>query len=344
MILQSNMEIGSFRQSMKATKENKNIPSSIFAEIQTHRNFLICSHINPDGDALGSQLGLAIFLIRMGKEVVVFNRDKVPEIYRFLPHAEQIVNDLHGSLDFDCTFILDCSTFKRVSEDFERFSKKGKVIVIDHHLTTEGDGNINLIVPEACATGELIYRLIKKFNDSIPLEIAINLYTAILTDTGSFQFSNSTSEAFDIAGDLINQGVDPRYVAEKIYESYSVERFRLLAKVLETLEVNNSENIGILTATRSMFHEAQATVEMTDGFANIPRSIRGVEVAALFREVSDRLFKVSLRSKNDIDVAQIAFKFDGGGHTNAAGCLVKGDLQEVKQSVLAALQEGIIDR
>jgi phosphoesterase RecJ-like protein len=328
---------------MRAKKGNKEIPSSIFAEIQKHRRYLICSHFNPDGDAIGSQLALALFLSRMGKDVVAFNRDKLPEIYRFLPDAEHIVNELHGSLDFDCTFILDCSTFRRVSEDFERFSKKGKVIVIDHHVTTEGDGHINLIAPGASATGELIYQLIKHFNDSIPLEIAINLYTAILTDTGSFQFSNSTSEAFDIAGELVKGGVDPRYVAEKVYESYSLKRFRLLAKVLETLEVRNEEKIGILTATRSMFHEAQATVEMTDGFANIPRSIQGVEVAALFREVSDRLFKVSLRSKSDIDVAQIANKFDGGGHTNAAGCLVKGDLQEVKQSILAALHEGTKD-
>jgi phosphoesterase RecJ-like protein len=329
---------------MRATEVNKNIPSSIITEIQTHHRFLIGSHINPDGDAIGSQLALAIFLIRMGKDVVVFNRDKVPEIYRFLPHSEHIVHDLQDSVDFDCTFILDCSTFKRVSEDFDEISKKGKVIVIDHHLTTEGDGEINLIVPEACATGELIYRLIQKFNDPMTPEIAINLYTAILTDTGSFQFSNATAEAFYIAGDLVDGGVDPRYVAEKVYESYSMERFRLLAKVLQTLEVNNGKNIGLLTATRPMLQEAQATAEMTDGFANIPRSIRGVEVAALFREVSDRLYKVSLRSKKDIDVARVAFKFDGGGHFNAAGCLVKGDLQEVKQSVLAALQEGINDR
>jgi len=156
---------------MRSTKGNSHILSSIFAEIRAHRNFLVCSHFNPDGDAIGSQLALAIFLTRMGKEVVVFNRDKVPEIYRFLPNTEQIVHNLNGSHDFDCTFILDCSTFERVSEDFESFYKKGKVIVIDHHLSTEGDGNTNLIVPEASATGELIYCLIRKLDDSIPLEI-----------------------------------------------------------------------------------------------------------------------------------------------------------------------------
>lgn len=329
---------------MKSTKGTNLIPSSILAALQTDRHFLICSHFNPDGDAIGSQLALAIFLIRMGKEAVVFNRDKIPEVYRFLPHADRIVHDLNGFDDFDCTFILDCSTFNRISEDFERFSNKGKVIVIDHHQSTKGDGAINLIVPEASATGELIYQLIKKLNDPIPLEIAINLYTAILTDTGSFQFSNSTPYAFEIAGELVKAGVDPRYVAERVYESYSMERFQLLAKVLETLEIIDGGTIGVLTATRSMLQEVQATEEMTDGFANIPRSIRGVENAALFREVSDHLYKVSLRSKDAINMAQVASKFNGGGHSNAAGCLVRGNLSEVKQRVVAALREKMRDR
>lgn len=324
---------------MKSTKENNLIPSSIYAEIQAGHHFLICSHFNPDGDAIGSQLALAIFLIRMGKEAIVFNRDKIPEVYRFLPHADRVVHDLNGFTDFDCTFILDCSTFNRISEDFERFSNKGKVIVIDHHQSAKGDGTINLIVPEASATGELIYQLIKKLNDPIPLEIAINLYTAILTDTGSFQFSNSTNHAFEIAGDLVKAGVDPRDVAEKVYASYSMERFQLLAKVLETLEISDDGTIGVLTATRSMLQEVQFTAELTDGFVNIPQSIRGVENAALFREVSDHLYKVSLRSKDAINMAQVASKFNGGGHFNAAGCLVKGNLSEVKQKVLAALRE-----
>jgi phosphoesterase RecJ-like protein len=326
---------------MKSQGESNQIKSSIINEIEKNQKFLICSHINPDGDAIGSQLALSILLVKRGKEVFLFNRDGVPEIYSFLPFSNRISHHLDENSRFECTFLLDCSRFERVEKGFRSFPGKGKVIVIDHHGEEGGDGHINLIDPSACATGELIFSIARYYESKIPLDIAINLYTAILTDTGSFQFSNSTPSAFEIAGELVKGGVDPRYVAERVYESYSPERFRLLEKVLGTLEITDGGKIGTIIVTRSMLEQTGAKEEMTDGFANLPRSIKGVKVSALFREVSDQLYRVSLRSKEGLNVANIASSFKGGGHTNAAGFFIEGRLHEVKERVLNAIKDGI---
>ena len=306
--------------------------------IRQSRTVLITSHEGPDGDAIGSSLGLAAFLKAIGKQVVVHLADPVPELYRFLPGADLVCSDIPDQ-DFDLAFVLDVGEFRRAGKQFGAFTRIGQTINLDHHLTCEHFGNLNLIDEQAAATGLLIWRIAKQYGFQADYATALCLYVAILTDTGAFRYSNANREAFEAAGELLEQGgLSAWDVAEKLYESQPRKRLELLSKVLPTLEFVRGGQVASITVTLDMYAATGTNAEMTDGFVNYPRSVAGVEVAVLFRQLEEGRYKIGFRSKGTVNVAALAQSFGGGGHHNAAGGVVAGSLAEVKQLVYGAIE------
>lgn len=298
--------------------------------------FLIACHENPEGDAIGSELALALALRKMGKTVAVLNADPVPGNLTFLPGADLVLSEEDGSR-YDVAVIVDCGSPERTGRVEPELRKPPLMINIDHHRTNGGVGDFCIVDPDAPATGLLVYRILEAMGLEIDYDIAVNIYVAILTDTGSFHYSNTTPEAFHIAGEMVCLGIDPWTVAENVYESRSADRLRLLGRVLSSLELAAGGRVAAITTMKSDLADFSAGKDALEGFINYPRSVMGAEVAVSFREEGEREFRVSFRSKGRVDVSTIAHSFGGGGHRNAAGCTVPGSLDEVKEKVFEAL-------
>jgi len=308
--------------------------------IQKGRTFLVTSHVRLDGDAVGSELALYEALKSLGKEAVVYNQDRTPQMYAFLPDAGVIVNRL-GPLDgFDAVFVLDCSEIERMGEEAPRIAGIRRIVNIDHHISNDRYGHLTLTDPEASSTGEMIFRLIDGMEIELTRDMAVNLYTAILTDTGAFRYSNTGPKTFAVAGRLLEKGADPAWIAQMVYETFPAVKIRLLGRALSTLEFDWQGRIGAVTVSKKMLEDAGAQWEHTEGFVEYPRSIEGVQVAAFFSEISEGLYKVSLRSKGRFSVEEVARKFGGGGHINAAACRMQGDYDAVKRRLFDAIKNG----
>jgi phosphoesterase RecJ-like protein len=313
----------------------------IIDEISANNTFLITAHENPDGDAIGSTLALANFLRILGKDVTIYYCDPVPDNYTYLPLADTILNYIPDCM-FDISFFLDSGSMLRAGEVFETAKNIGKIINIDHHPDNQKFGAINLLDSRASATGALIYRLIKSSGYEIDYAMALCIYTAIVSDTGSFRYSNADSEAFTITGEMVSLGINPWFVAERLYESQPRKRLELLALALSTLHVSERGDVASITVTLDMLAQTRATSDLTDGFVNYPRSIRGVEVAIFFREIDAGIYKVGFRSKGKVDVSALAAAFGGGGHHNAAGCKISGTLEEARAKIFSYLSKALI--
>ncbi len=310
------------------------------------RKFLVVSHVSPEGDAIGSLLGLALALRSMGKDVTAYLEDPIPGIFAFLPGASTVVHALDNAGPFDATFAVDCGQRDRLGKGFVELDGHGTIVNIDHHATNDRFGDVNVVVPDASAAGELVYDFCMAAGIDITPEIAENLYVAIHTDTGSFRYSSSTAEAFIKAGDLVKRGVEPWKIARLVYENLPERKFKLLALVLSTLDVveiggSAGTKIATLAVTQDMFRKAEAEKDMADGFVNYARGIEGVQVGVLFRESAPNTYKVSMRSKGEVDVAELTKSFGGGGHRNAAGCSLKGSLEEVKATIIKAVRAAL---
>jgi len=310
----------------------------IAAVIEGGSRFLVAAHINPDGDAIGSSLALALAMEKMGKDVVVYNRDAVPFQFAGMASAERVVGSLEGEAPFDAAFVLDCAELERVGTGFFDMVTTDTWVNIDHHLTNKTFADYSVIDSSACSTGYLVYQLLKLLDVEIDLDIAENIYTTILFDTGSFHYSNATSEAFSAAGDMVALGVSPWNVANRVYENQPQGRIQLLSHVLNTLKVEGDGKIASVMVTQEMMKETSTGPDATDGFVNYPRSIEGVEAAFLIRETGKDEYKVSYRSKGTVNVAEAAQTFGGGGHRNAAGCVINGDIAYVRSRAVDALK------
>jgi phosphoesterase RecJ-like protein len=310
---------------------------TILKEIEKGHRFLVASHENPDGDALASTLALANALREMGKEVVAYNSDGVPEAFDFLPGAKTVVRELDGCRPFETGFVLDAGELRRAGSHLRALCRN--LVNIDHHPHSERFGEIHFVDEQASATGALIYRILKSSGIAISYDVALCIYTAILSDTGSFRYSNADPEAFRIAAEMVERGVRPWEVATGLYENQAENRLRLLALVLATLTVSTCGRYASVSATTAMMQETGTGPEHTDGFVNYPRSIRGVEVALFLRQVGPSAFKVALRSKGKVDVGALARDLDGGGHHNAAGAVVEGSPDEIRSAIFTRLDE-----
>lgn len=304
--------------------------------VRSHSRFIVAAHESPDGDALASTLALTLALREMGKQVVAYNVDQAPEHFRFLPGCETLCHELAGDQRFDVGVILDAGELRRAGTHLR--DRCANLVNIDHHPYSESLGSADLLDTAAAATGVLIYRLLRALDHPVSSEVALCIYTAILADTGSFRYANANPEAFRIAGEMVDLGVDPWSIASGLYESQDAARLRLLAQSLQTLTVSACGRMAAVTVTRSMLESAGATSEHTDGFINYPRSIRGVEVALFFRQLAGDCYKVGFRSKGTIDVGSLARELGGGGHHNAAGAEVCGPIDEVRRSVFKSLE------
>lgn len=309
--------------------------------IEGSQKILVASHESPDGDALGSTLALANALRAMGKEVVAYNRDPAPLDYAFLPGYTTLVNKVDASQTFDAGFVLDAGELHRAGRWIR--GRCRSLVNIDHHPYSEDFGDIYFVDTQACATGVLIYRLLLAAGHQVSSDTATCIYTAILSDTGSFRYSNANPEAFQVAGEMIRLGVDPWSIASGLYENQDLCRLKLLGLALPTLRISSCGQYASLAVTMDMYVKAGAREEHTDRFINYPRSIRGVEVAIFFRQLDKDRFKVGFRSKGDIDVGALARAMNGGGHHNAAGAELTGELNALQEWVFARVAELLPD-
>lgn len=310
--------------------------SAICRVLREKDRFLVACHENPEGDAIGSELALALALRKMGKTATVLNADPVPANLLFLPGAGTVVFAEDGS-KYDVAVVVDCGSPERTGRVGQELRKCPLLINIDHHRTNGDLGELALVDPDAAATGLLIHRVLSAMGYEIGLDVATNIYVAVLTDTGSFHYGSSSPEAFEVAGEMVRRGVDPWAVAEQVYETQSAHRLRLLGRVLDSLEVSADGRVACISTMREDLREFASGKDALEGFINYPRSIVGVEVAVSFREEEGGVFRVSFRSKGRVDVCAVAARFGGGGHRNAAGCTVPGTLADVKKRVLEAL-------
>ena len=317
--------------------EYRMVMEQILQLIEQSQTFLIASHESPDGDAIGSSLALANALREMGKDVTVYNRDRVPPEYAFIPGHESLTTQSCETATFDAGFVLDAGELRRAGDWIRQGCRA--LVNIDHHPYSEDFGDHYFVDTEASATGVLIYRLLAAAGHPISTEVATCIYTAILSDTGSFRYSNANQEAFQVAGEMVAKGVDPWSIASGLYESQEQVRLRLLALALPTLKVSESGLYATIEVTLDMYKTAGAIDEHTDRFINYPRSVRGVEVAIFLRQLTESSFKVGFRSKGNIDVGALARAMGGGGHHNAAGATVTGNLVEVREWVGASVAE-----
>lgn len=300
---------------------------------------MIASHYNPDGDAIGSTIALGLVLERLGKRVVMYNRDAVPSNLSFLQASDRFVRKIDPEDTFDMAVMVDSASRKRISDEFAAFKGFREMACIDHHIHDEPEAAVCLIDEEAASTGEVVVRLMERAGIEADADIAQCVYTTLVVDTGFFKYSNTNAAVFRLASRMVELGARPWEVAKNIEESYPASRWMLLSRVLATLEFRLGGKYASMEVTQKMLVKSDATIDQTDEFASYPRSIEGVEVAALFRENEDGSIKVSLRSKDRVDVAAIARGFGGGGHLHASGFKLADGMKAAKKRVLDTVEK-----
>lgn len=299
------------------------------------------SHVSPDGDCLGSMLALGIALESMGKKVSYYNTSPLPDNLKFLPGIERISRSIPEDLPANLIFI-DCAEADRVDSHLVNNCLPTRTIFnIDHHISNTLYGTYNYVDVTAAATGEIIYSLLRELKISITKEIAINLYTAIITDTGRFSYSNTTAKSFKIAAELVKTGIDLVAINNILFERKSLAQIRLLHKALSNLVLLKDGSIAVIVLSKEDFAETSAEENLSEGLVNYARNIEDVEAAVLLKELDNDEIKVSLRSNSWLDVNKVASKFGGGGHIRAAGCTINLPLSEATQSVVLALEEAL---
>ncbi|MDD2554726.1 MAG: bifunctional oligoribonuclease/PAP phosphatase NrnA [Syntrophaceticus sp.] len=308
-------------------------------------NYIMTTHINPDGDALGSLTGLGLALFNMGKNVVMIMPHSIPAAFQFLPGARQIKKVVDHLAGFDMAIAVDCTDLNRIGEGVrEVFCRTENIANIDHHISNRFFGNINVVDPKAAATGEIIADLLQKAGISIAPDIATCLYTALVSDTGSFKQQNTTAKSLRTAAFLLDRGAQHRVIQRNLYEQKSLESLHLLASGLESLSLNESGTIAWMSITRKSLKDSGASVEDTEGMINYVKSLKGVEVGILFKEATNGEINVSFRSNDYLNVNQLAAYFGGGGHERAAGCIISGEIKEVEYLVLQKTEEKLYDQ
>ncbi len=309
--------------------------------LREHQRFAILSHVRPDGDALGSQLALALSLQQLGKNVRVWNEDGMLEKYSFLPRSELLTKPPSPAADVDVAIALDTAIQNRLGTGLAAVGSARIWINIDHHRSNPGDGDLVIVDSNAPATGEMIFSLIKSQGLPFNHDIAENLYAAISTDTGSFQYPKTSARTFEIAAELVRVGgLDVGQISQQLYENYPRRRLELLRELLRTTRFEFGDRAASFSLTLKTAADLTVLPEDNEGLIDYLRAIRGVIVAVFFEELADGKVRVSMRSKDEaVDVCAICQKFGGGGHTLAAGARVRGSLAEVEEKVLEEIRE-----
>lgn len=326
------------------------IPKQLVSIVRETGHFILVTHVRPDGDALGSLFGLAEILTSFGKKVFCYFEEPLPPSWNFLPGRGRANSDLSSLRQFieegcdDIAVIsLDCGSAERLGKNKDELLAIKPFLVIDHHFGHQTYSENLWLEPNCSSTGEMVYKLAVELGAEISSECANDLYVAISTDTGSFRYDSTTAETMRSAADLLDRGVKPADVASSLYDNYSVERLQLMEKVLSTLQLHASQQLAVIHVTREMFAATGASDSDIEGFVNYPRSLGTVEVAVFLKEGTDDVISVSLRAKGKCDVAEIAARFGGGGHRNAAGCrFFSSSIEQARGELLPVLQDALL--
>lgn len=315
------------------------IENEIISLIKEADKIALLPHVSADGDALGSSVALALALKALNKEPTIYIEEEVPSTYSFLPGREftRLYNEKPDK--FGVVLALDTGDMERLGKRAAIFNDADITANIDHHTTNTRFAQLNLVNTSSSAVGEIIYQLIKMMGIGIDKDMATSLYVAIATDTGGFRYSNTTPVTHQITADLINNGADVSYISQMVFETTSLQKVKLVGKAIESLELLENGKLAILIITDDLLKNVGAREEDCDGIVNIGRNIEGVEVAVVIRQRADDEIKINFRSKNYVDVSAIANRHSGGGHKRAAGCTVKGDINDIKEILIKEIQE-----
>ena len=353
-------------------KALNNYAADIFRIIETSKKVLIATHENPEGDAISSVIATGLFLKALDKDVYLYDKDQIPNNLKFLPGVDKFLNEFPKE-PIDLLIVVDCGEFSRIGANYGELSVINRIINIDHHFTNTFFGHSNLVLPDASSAGEVLFYLFlaygayvndiayspfdnflgDKLGEPLPCgieerkkilsylndDIALSLYTSILTDTGSFHYSSANKRSFYICSVLNEYNLDPAEIATELFETKPAEMYFLLGKSLNTLEFSSNGKVASMVGTKQMIEDVLKEGDgnringLYENFVNYPRSIQGVEIAIFFRETGFNQYRLNFRSKSYANVAYVAEKFGGGGHKFAAGCKVSGDINEIKNEV-----------
>ena len=353
-------------------KALNNYAADIFRIIETSKKVLIATHENPEGDAISSAMATGLFLKALDKDVYLYDKDQIPNNLKFLPGVDKFLNEFPKE-PIDLLIVVDCGEFSRIGANYGELSVINRIINIDHHFTNTFFGHSNLVLPDASSAGEVLFYLFlaygayvndiayspfdnflgDKLGEPLPCgieerkkilsylndDIALSLYTSILTDTGSFHYSSANKRSFYICSVLNEYNLDPAEIATELFETKPAEMYFLLGKSLNTLEFSSNGKVASMVGTKKMIEDVLKEADgnringLYENFVNYPRSIQGVEIAIFFRETGFNQYRLNFRSKSYANVAYVAEKFGGGGHKFAAGCKVSGDINEIKNEV-----------
>ena len=319
------------------TTTSPEIPRIVDA-IRSRRRFVLSSHSRPDGDSLGSQLAMIYALQAMGKEALAINADPAPPPLMAFPGVRdiRIASSVEG--EFDAAIIMECGDLQRTGvSGLQRFF----AINIDHHPGNSGYGQINWFDATAAACAEMVYELVRALGVPLTGEIATHVYLAILTDTGSFHYSGISPRTFEICRECLEAGVDPVLVARKVYDSNNMGRLKLFGAVLGAMQIDTTGRIAIVYVDHEMARTAGGTYEDTEGLVNLPLTVKEIEAVIFFKQERGDEYRISLRSKGNIDIGSIAKEFGGGGHRNAAGLTVTGPIEQLQKTLIEKIERAI---
>jgi phosphoesterase RecJ-like protein len=303
-------------------------PADLIAAVQAGRRFVVASHQRPDGDAIGSAMAMALALRAMGKAATVVFDAAPPVFLQPFPDVDGIHLTTSVSEAYDAALIMECSELARTGV---AGLDRSPVVNIDHHPGNTGYGAINWIDESAAACGEMVCTLVDALGVPLTRDIATHLYLAVLTDTGSFHFSHLTPWTYEVARRAVEAGADPQWIARTHYDSNSLARVRIFGAVLNDMVIQNEGKVALLAITRKAMSDLGGTSDDLEGLINFPLTVKEIQAVAFFKEAGDHDWRVSLRSKGEVNVGAIAKHFGGGGHQNAAGCSTTGDLAAVQK-------------
>jgi phosphoesterase RecJ-like protein len=323
---------------MNPTTSNSSTIQQIIEAIRSRQRFVLSSHSRPDGDSIGSQLAMAYALRALGKQVSVVNSDAAPAPLKTFPGVPEIEIASSVSEEFDAAIIMECGDLARTGvTGLDRFF----VVNIDHHPGNTEYGQINWFDSSAAACGEMVYDLIRALAVPFSHEIATHIYLAILTDTGSFHYSSISPRTFDICKQSLLAGVDPVAVARNVYDSNNMGRLKLFGSVLSAMQLDPTGRIAIVYLDHEMARAAGGTYEDTEGLINLPLTVKEIQAVVFFKQSEGDEYRVSMRSKGEIDIGSVAKEFGGGGHKNAAGCTVRGGIDALQKLLVEKIETAI---
>ncbi|MDX9917340.1 MAG: bifunctional oligoribonuclease/PAP phosphatase NrnA [Gudongella sp.] len=311
--------------------------------IDESKNISIVSHVNPDGDNMGSVLALGISLTKIKGTVDMVMSDSIPEDYRFLPGVDLLKGYGEPRENIDILFVLDCSDLMRLGEN-QKLAETAKVIVnIDHHVSNEMFGDINIVDPQSSSTGEMIFSFLESLELPIDREIATCIYTAISTDTGRFTYQNVTGKTHIIISKLYDYGINGYEINKNLYQNRSLKRTQLFIKILSGIELMFDGKFALASVSIDMLNETGASMEDTEGVVEFLRDTASVEAACLLKEISKDEIKVSLRTKETVDANAVCNVFGGGGHIRASGCTINGNLMDAGKMMTEEIEKLLLN-